>query len=196
MNSPLPNHERVSIESLRLDPQNARLHPLKNMEAIKASLEEFGQQRDILVARSTGTVVAGNGTLMAAKELGWTDINVTWTDLEGDRAMAYALADNGTSLLADWDIPILEIQISQLNLAGIKIQTFGFQDFKLSDADYSVLDGESDPDFDGMRSGMRKAIQIDFEIGDYDEAFALVKRMRSDGVYVGGILLEVLRENG
>ena len=90
------NHERVSIETLVLDPENARKHPVTNLEAIKASLNEFGQQRDILVSRKSRTVVAGNGTMMAAKELGWAEIDVKWTDLEGDAAMAYALVDNGS----------------------------------------------------------------------------------------------------
>ena len=35
--------ERVPIDTLHLDPANARLHPDENLDAIEASLRRFGQ---------------------------------------------------------------------------------------------------------------------------------------------------------
>jgi len=94
--------ELVAIESLTLDPVNARKHSSKNLESIKASLREFGQQKPIVVGPD-GVVIAGNGTLEAAKSLGWKNIIIARTDLTGKRAAAFAIADNRTSELADWD---------------------------------------------------------------------------------------------
>src|SRR5436190_1315380 len=88
----------VPITSLIPDPANARKHDTKNLEAIKSSLERFGQQRPI-VARLDGTVIAGNGTFAAAQSLGWTHLAVVTTNLEGHEAIAYALADNRTGEL-------------------------------------------------------------------------------------------------
>lgn len=90
------------LSGLRPDPDNARLHPDRNLDAIKASLTAFGQQKPIVVARD-GTVVAGNGTLAAAKALGWTHLACVTTDLDVDAARAFALADNRTAELAEWD---------------------------------------------------------------------------------------------
>jgi len=42
------------------------------LEQIKASLRRFGQQKPIVVD-ATNVVRAGNGTLAAAKALGWTN---------------------------------------------------------------------------------------------------------------------------
>lgn len=94
--------ETVAIERLHEDPRNARAHPPRNMAAIKASLERYGQQKDVVASRD-GTVLAGNGVLRAAKELGWTTLSVCWTDLEGPEARAFALADNRTAELSEWD---------------------------------------------------------------------------------------------
>lgn len=60
--------ERVPIATLHHDPANVRRHPEKNLDAIKASLARFGQQKPIVVS-SDNVVVAGNGTL-AAERLG------------------------------------------------------------------------------------------------------------------------------
>jgi ParB-like nuclease domain len=94
--------EIAAIESLTLDPANARKHSAKNLESIKNSLKEFGQQKPIVVGPD-GTVIAGNGTLEAAKSIGWKNIIVARTDLTGKRAAAFAIADNRTGELADWD---------------------------------------------------------------------------------------------
>ena len=98
--------ERVAIDSLRPDPANARRHGERNLESIKASLTRFGQQKPIVVA-TDGTVVAGNGTLEAAQALGWDHINVIRTRLDGSEAAAFAVADNRTGELAEWDTTAL-----------------------------------------------------------------------------------------
>lgn len=61
---PLRKHA-VPVDSLHLDPANANTHPEKNMQAIKASLREFGQRQVIIARKGTNTVVAGNGRLIA-----------------------------------------------------------------------------------------------------------------------------------
>ena len=64
------NIEETKIEDLHFDPANVRKHDEKNLEAIKSSLLRFGQQKPIVVD-GKGIVIAGNGTLTAAKALGW-----------------------------------------------------------------------------------------------------------------------------
>lgn len=94
--------ELVDLASLLPDPRNARTHDRRNLEAIKASLSRYGQRKPIVVD-ADGVVRAGNGTLQAAQELGWTRIAVTRTQLRGEAAMAYAVADNRTSDLSAFD---------------------------------------------------------------------------------------------
>ena len=94
--------ESVPITDLHLDPSNARRHGERNLAAIQASLARFGQQKPIVVGPDE-VVVAGNGTLEAAKALGWTEIAVVRTTLEDADRVAYAIADNRSSDLAEWD---------------------------------------------------------------------------------------------
>lgn len=98
--------ETVSIDRVSIDPSNVRAHPVRNVDSIKASLQKFGQQKPIVVDRR-GVIIAGNGTHDAAKALGWTEIRIVRTELEGAEAIAYAIADNRTSDLATWDDPAL-----------------------------------------------------------------------------------------
>lgn len=104
---------RRSVSSLALDPANARKHNERNLAAIKASLTRFGQQKPIVID-SSGVVRAGNGTLAAAQALGWAEIDCVVSDLQGAEAAAYAIADNRTAELAEWDDAVLTATLQSL----------------------------------------------------------------------------------
>ena len=127
------NLETVTIESLKLDPNNARKHSKRNLDAIAASLNKFGQRKPIVVHQNT--VIAGNGTLEAAKTLGWTEISISRCpdDWDNDTAKAYALADNRSSELAEWDDAILATQLLDLDEMGWDIEDIGFSQKNLPD---------------------------------------------------------------
>ena len=107
--------ELVKIETLVFDPANARKHGEKNLAAIKSSLQRFGQQKPIVVDAS-GVVRAGNGTLAAAKSLGWKEIAIVRSPLSGSEATAYAIADNRSSELAEWDDDVLSQTLAALQI--------------------------------------------------------------------------------
>ncbi len=67
--------ENVKIDALMLDSATVRRHSQRNLDAIAASLKQFGQQKPVVVD-ADGVVVAGNGTLAAARALGWDKIVV------------------------------------------------------------------------------------------------------------------------
>ena len=118
------NISKVKIKDLNEDPNNARIHNKTNLEKIRHSLDKFGQQKPI-VANKDNVVICGNGTLAAAKELGWDTILVVHTELEDKDQIAYALADNRTSDLADWHDETLAKQIHELSQGGVDISGLG-----------------------------------------------------------------------
>jgi len=122
--------EQVAIESLSQDPANVREHDQRNIDAIKASLLRFGQQKPIVVD-SDGVVIAGNGTLGAAKLLGWEKIAVVRTSLEGAEAVAYAIADNRSAELATWDETALALVLDQFDEP--QLEAAGFSDEELGE---------------------------------------------------------------
>jgi|TARA_R100000479_G_scaffold131380_2_gene69245 ParB-like chromosome segregation protein Spo0J len=121
--------ETVPISSLTYDPANVRKHSRRNLDAIKASLARFGQQKPIVIDKD-GCVRAGNGTLEAARELGWTDIGVIRSDLVGAEMTAFAIADNRTAELAEWDYDALRSTLAALKdgeLGDEAIDATGFE---------------------------------------------------------------------
>ena len=120
--------ESLEITSLVLDPNNARTHDEKNLRAIKGSLKEFGQRKPIVIT-SDNVVIAGNGTLQAALDLGWKKIDVVRVpaDWDADKAKAFALADNRTSELADWNSIKLAEQLVELEEIDFDIEAIGFE---------------------------------------------------------------------
>jgi site-specific DNA-methyltransferase (adenine-specific) len=119
--------ETLRIADLVSDPNNARKHDDKNLEAIKGSLTQFGQRKPIVVQGNV--VIAGNGTLEAARQLGWDEIDIVQVpaDWTKDQAKAFALADNRTAELASWDEMVLAAQVIELKEAGIEVADFGFE---------------------------------------------------------------------
>lgn len=109
--------ERVRIDTLTADPRNAKKHDARSIEAISMSLREFGQVKPIVVDAS-GVVLAGNGTLAAAQALGWETIWLVRTELTGDAARAYAIADNRTAELAEWDFDELHKQLAEIEASS------------------------------------------------------------------------------
>ena len=119
--------ETVRIDSLILDDKNARKHSERNLKAIANSLSRFGQRKPIAVQGSK--VLAGNGTLEAARSLGWTEIAIVKVpdDWDKETAKAYALADNRTAELAEWDELELAKQLLELEEAQWDITEIGFE---------------------------------------------------------------------
>lgn len=109
---------RVSTASLALDPANARAHGERNMEAIAASLQRFGQAEPLVVQAKTGRVIGGNGRLAAMRKLGWSECDVVEVDLDDLQATALGIALNRTGELAEWDEKTLATLLDTLKNEG------------------------------------------------------------------------------
>jgi len=120
--------ETIDIQKLQFDPDNARKHSKKNIEAIAGSLKRFGQRKPIVVM-SSNIVIAGNGTLEAAKQLGWSKIIVAYApnDWTYEQARSFALADNRTAELGEWDSDKLAMQLIELDSVGYELNDVGFE---------------------------------------------------------------------
>lgn len=129
----------VPISTLRNDPSNVRTHSERNLEAVRKSLASFGQQKPIVALRD-GTVIAGNATLQAARSLGWEEIGVAWTDLDETQAKAFAIADNRTAELADWDWDQLATQLEELGEAGFDVSALEITEEDLRERLQEVAD--------------------------------------------------------
>lgn len=82
---------RVNVDKLTPYPGNARIG---DVGTIRESLRTLGQYRPIVVQKSTGHILAGNHTWQAAKEEGYTEIDVTYVDCNDEQARKIVLVDN------------------------------------------------------------------------------------------------------
>jgi hypothetical protein len=94
---------RVRLDTVSADPRNARKHSAANIEAIKRSLNRWGQRQPLVARSSDRTIVAGNGRLEAMLALGWEEAAVIFVEEAHDESAGYAIADNRTAELAEWD---------------------------------------------------------------------------------------------
>lgn len=133
----------VDINTLNPDPDNARKHDKRNMEAIQISLEEYGQHQPIVVQKEGLVVRIGNGRLEAAKNLGWTHIAAIVIEESNINAIRRSIADNKSSDLSKWDFGVLGNLFGQLNDEGADLLTMGWTDIELSSMFQISLDDES-----------------------------------------------------
>lgn len=116
----------MKIEDLVFDPANARKHNEKNIDAIKGSLTIFGQQKPVVIT-DKNMIIAGNGLVLAAKQLQWKTVKCVRTSLDGMNLVAYGLADNRTAELAEWDLDVLEKLTDELHRADFGLDKIGFE---------------------------------------------------------------------
>jgi len=110
--APAIKHLAVAIADLRLHADNPRRG---DVPAIEESLSFHGQYRPIVVNRPTGEVLAGNHTLLAARELGWSEIAATFVEVDADKAKRIVLIDNRANDVADYDDELLAELLQQLD---------------------------------------------------------------------------------
>lgn len=120
----------VPIDRMKMDAANARRHPARNLETIKASLQRYGQRKPVVVNKRTGVIEAGNATWEAAKALGWAELAAVFVQDDPTTAAGYAIADNRTAELAEWDDGTLAKTLEMLKGAG-ELLHVGFDDAEL-----------------------------------------------------------------
>lgn len=110
------------IAKLKEDPGNAKKHSVDQVGRIAKSLAAFGQQLPVVRA-ADGTILAGNGTYLAAKLLGWDAI--ASIPFKGSAALArvFKIADNRSGELSEWDNAKLA---KQLGRGGADLDSMGF----------------------------------------------------------------------
>lgn len=176
---------------------NSRTHSEKQVQQVASSIKEFGFTNPILVDEENG-IIAGHGRLLAAEKLGLDEVpTITLTGLTEAQRKAYVIADNKLALNSGWDDELLKVELENLSSAEFNLDVLGWDvlpDFK-DDIDYSILDDDDvDDELNEMTDDVKKAIQIEFEAHDYDEAMEVIKFWRSKEAYVGGLILDYLRK--
>ncbi len=169
----------VPISSLKLDARNARAHDERSINTIANSLRDYGQQKPIIVI-ADGTVIAGNGTLSAAKELGWEKLAVVRFTDEA-KARAFAIADNRSAELSTWNEAELAATLKELQQMTVGA-VLGFSDQEIADLlKGQTMDGVVGPTpaekLLGFNAATVKQISLFFEGAEYDTVIARLDKV-------------------
>ena len=122
------------IDSLHLDPDNARTHDDRNVGTIQASLRQFGQVAPIIARKSDGRIAAGNGRLMAMRALidegdaRWIKAAVLLVEMDDLTFRQFSLLDNRSAELAGWELKTLSDNLRHLMEAEISLQGLGWEE--------------------------------------------------------------------
>jgi DNA modification methylase len=125
-------------------------NPRKNaaaIDAVAASLKEFGFQKPIVVD-AEGVIVCGHTTFFAATKLELARVPVkVASELSAEQVRAYRIADNKTGELAEWDLDLLAAELQDLAECNYELGLLAFDAdelAKLLNGDLAV--GLTDPD--------------------------------------------------
>src|SRR5271168_4507058 len=103
-----------AISDLIPDPRNARTHPKRQIDQLKASIQQFGFTNPILTDPE-GHIIAGHGRLQAARAIGFSEVpTIALTGLSDAQKRALRIADNKIALNAGWDLEILQQELGAL----------------------------------------------------------------------------------
>ena len=165
---------------LTADPRNARKHGERNLAAVRASLERFGQRKPIVVR--AGVVVAGNATLHETVALGRSHVAVANADdLTADEARAYGVSDNRTAELAEWDAAELALARDELGEDALIGFTAAEIDEMLPPPEEPLREGWGDPGADAGTTPRDVVVYVGLLVRDVDAYEALLgAAMRAD----------------
>lgn len=117
-------------------------NPRKNENAVKEvanSIKEFGFKVPIVIDKNN-VIVAGHTRLKASKKLGLEEVPcIVADDLTDEQIKAFRLADNKVSEKSEWDIELLDIELS--DITDIDMEDFGF-DLSLEEEDTEIIEDE------------------------------------------------------
>lgn len=143
MNWPADNLERWPIEKLTPYARNTRTHTPAQIDAIAASIKEWGWTMPVL-ADEDGTLIAGHARIQAAQKLGIAEVPVMlakgWPEA---KRRAYVIADNQLAIKGSgWDFELLASEIEGLGEDGFDLSLLGFDERELANF---ILETNFDP---------------------------------------------------
>jgi len=134
--------EKVNLSIIRQYEKNAKLHPIEQIEQIKKSILEFGNNDPIAIDENN-VIIEGHGRYMALKQLGYEEVEVIkLTHLNEEQKKAYILAHNKLTMNTDFDIDLLHQELG--DIIDIDMTEFGFMDIDLGEDEEVVEDDFDD----------------------------------------------------
>ena len=109
------------VEKLKPPKRLTKKHTKQQIQRLKASINDFGVQRPILID-ADGKIICGAGLFLAAKELGLNVLPaIVCRDLTEAQQELFRIADNGLAAMTEFDKKLLALdflELEELQLSG------------------------------------------------------------------------------
>lgn len=127
--------------------KNAKKHPKEQIEQIKSSIKEFGNNDPIAIWGEKNVIVEGHGRYEALKQLGYEEVECIRLDHLSDKERkAYTLVHNKLTMNSDFDFDTLNLELDDIDL---DLSKYGLEE--ATELDVNINDNE--PVYDESKSG-------------------------------------------
>ena len=141
---------------------NVKLHPKEQIEQIKKSIVDFGNNDPIAVDENN-VIIEGHGRYEALKELGYEEAEcIVLTGLTEDQKNAYRLVHNKLTMNSDFDMKGLEEELNKINM---DLTAFDFAPFNMDEEEKEIIEDEA-PEVDEEHEPITKMGDI-WELGNH-----------------------------
>lgn len=149
--------------------RNSRVHTPAQVSQLAASIVEFGWTIPVLIDER-GNIIAGHGRILAAHQLGITDIPcLTATGWSEAKRRAYVIADNRLTDISTFNHEMLALELQDLQALDYDLSLTGFdgeellrllagnEDGQQSEApdEFKEIDEDIDTDHECPKCGYR-----------------------------------------
>ena len=119
----------IPISEIQPNERNRNKHDRDQIEQLKKIIAHQGFRNPITISNRSGKMVAGHGRLIAAKELGYTELPAIFQDFASEEdEYAHGIADNAIALQAELDLSGIHTDLPQLD--SFDISLLGIKDFQ------------------------------------------------------------------
>lgn len=144
---------KAHIDEIQAYEKNAKEHPREQIEQIKKSILEYGNNDPIAVDENN-VIIEGHGRYIALRELGYDTVEIIRLEhLTEEQKKAYRLVHNKLTMNSDFDFDLLEKELAELTAFDVDMSLFGF--------DESIFE-EAMPDFGEALEEERETLQEKF----------------------------------
>lgn len=123
----------VSIDTIKPYEKNAKEHPKEQIEQIKKSILDYGNNDPIAVDENN-VIIEGHGRYIAMCELGYNEVEIIRLEhMTEEQKKAYRLIHNKLTMNSDFDFDILEKELAELDAFDVDMSLFGFDESVFED---------------------------------------------------------------
>jgi len=167
-------YEEVELSQIKTHPANPRRGDL---DIIKQSISVNGFYGSVVVNRRTSHILAGNHRYLAAKDLGYETVPVTWVDVGEREEKRILAADNRTGELGGYDEALLSDLLDELGEADMLEGTgYNLDDVLPDDDDWAAALGDV-PEGDRPELQQKSFLIHEDDIATVEEAIKRAQEM-------------------